>query len=70
MTVPRSQGKQPYYDARKASWGDIFPHPPKNGLEVRRRGRTQTKDAEDEGDEDVDFDVSKYTGTYEFGDTS
>ncbi|KAK2461490.1 hypothetical protein APHAL10511_005953 [Amanita phalloides] len=30
MTIPRSQGRQPYYDARKSSWGDIFPHQPKN----------------------------------------
>lgn len=30
MIIPRSQGKQPYYDARKSSWGDIFPHEPKN----------------------------------------
>lgn len=30
LTIPRSQGKQPFYDARKSSWGDIFPHPPKN----------------------------------------
>jgi ribosomal protein RSM22 (predicted rRNA methylase) len=30
LTVPKSQGKQPFYDARKSSWGDIFPHPPKN----------------------------------------
>ncbi|KAH8835675.1 mitochondrial small ribosomal subunit Rsm22-domain-containing protein [Flagelloscypha sp. PMI_526] len=26
MTIPKSQGKQDYYDARKSSWGDIFPH--------------------------------------------
>lgn len=30
MTIPKSQGKQAFYDARKASWGDLFPHPPKN----------------------------------------
>lgn len=30
LTIPKSQGKQPFYDARKSSWGDIFPHPPKN----------------------------------------
>ncbi|KAI0035111.1 mitochondrial small ribosomal subunit Rsm22-domain-containing protein [Vararia minispora EC-137] len=34
-TIPKSQGKQPYYDARKAEWGDIFPHPPKNPPQVR-----------------------------------
>ena len=35
MTIPKSQGKQEYYDARKSSWGDIFPHPPKNPPQVR-----------------------------------
>lgn len=35
MTIPRSQGKQPYYDARKSSWGDIFPHKPKNPPQIR-----------------------------------
>lgn len=30
-TIPKSQGRQPYYDARKAAWGDAFPHAPKNG---------------------------------------
>ncbi|KAK4706062.1 hypothetical protein P7C70_g117, partial [Phenoliferia sp. Uapishka_3] len=30
-TIPRSQGKQAFYDARKSSWGDSFPHAPKNG---------------------------------------
>lgn len=32
-TIPKSQGRQPYYDARKAHWGDAFPHPPKNGAQ-------------------------------------
>lgn len=30
LTIPKSQGKQAFYDGRKSSWGDIFPHPPKN----------------------------------------
>ncbi|KFH64042.1 hypothetical protein MVEG_09867 [Podila verticillata NRRL 6337] len=30
MVIPRSQGKIPYRDARKATWGDLFPHQPKN----------------------------------------
>ena len=30
LTIPKSQGKQPFYDARKSGWGDIFPHEPKN----------------------------------------
>jgi len=36
MTIPKSQGKQPYYDARKSGWGDIFPHPPKNKPQERQ----------------------------------
>ncbi len=36
MTIPKSQGKQPFYDARKSSWGDIFPHPPKNKPQERQ----------------------------------
>ena len=35
LTITKSQGKQAYYDARKSSWGDIFPHPPKNRALVR-----------------------------------
>ena len=35
ITIPKSQGKQPFYDARKSSWGDIFPHEPKNRPQVR-----------------------------------
>ena len=35
ITIPKSQGKQPYYDARKSSWGDIFPHEPKNRSQVQ-----------------------------------
>lgn len=30
-TIPKSQGRQEYYDARKTAWGDSFPHAPKNG---------------------------------------
>ncbi|KAF8466518.1 hypothetical protein JB92DRAFT_3102820 [Gautieria morchelliformis] len=35
LTFPRSQGKQIYYDARKARWGDLFPHAPKHRPVVR-----------------------------------
>ncbi|RKP09125.1 mitochondrial small ribosomal subunit Rsm22-domain-containing protein, partial [Thamnocephalis sphaerospora] len=35
MTVPKSQGKVIYRDARKSHWGDLFPHPPKKP--ARRR---------------------------------
>ncbi|KAG0260741.1 37S ribosomal protein S22 [Actinomortierella ambigua] len=30
MVIPKSQGKIVYRDARKAMWGDLFPHEPKN----------------------------------------
>ncbi|KAF9177357.1 37S ribosomal protein S22 [Haplosporangium sp. Z 767] len=30
IIIPKSQGKVPYRDARKAMWGDLFPHQPKN----------------------------------------
>lgn len=38
IVIPRSQGKQEYYDARKAEWGDLFPHEPRNGEVIRKRG--------------------------------
>ncbi|RPD65034.1 Rsm22-domain-containing protein [Lentinus tigrinus ALCF2SS1-6] len=37
MTIPKSQGKQPFYDARKSNWGDLFPHEPKNPPQVRHQ---------------------------------
>ena len=56
ITITKSQGKQPYYDARKSKWGDIFPHPPKkpglvrfvpvnprrpsSGVDIGKRGNT------------------------------
>lgn len=54
MTIPKSQGKQPFYDARKSEWGDIFPHEPKNAPQVRYQptrakgpaGTTATKGAD------------------------
>ncbi|PLW42827.1 hypothetical protein PCANC_07974 [Puccinia coronata f. sp. avenae] len=35
MTVPRSQGKQAYYDARKTFWGDSWPHGSKKPARVK-----------------------------------
>ncbi|CCM03775.1 uncharacterized protein FIBRA_05922 [Fibroporia radiculosa] len=54
MTVPKSQGKQPYYDARKSNWGDIFPHAPKNAPQERyqpsrAKGATTPAKGEDIG---------------------
>ena len=58
-TIPKSQGKQPYYDARKAKWGDSFPWESKNGPEIRRRGKQLATDdnppADSESDEDGDL---------------
>ncbi|KAG8981721.1 37S ribosomal protein S22 [Tulasnella sp. 427] len=60
ITIPRSQGKQPFYDARKASWGDMFPHEPKNGLEVRKKGkRAQPKAQVASSAEDEDMDEAE-----------
>jgi ribosomal protein RSM22 (predicted rRNA methylase) len=42
--IPKSQGKQEYYDARKSVWGDLFPHDPKNGEVVRQRGIRRLKE--------------------------
>ncbi|CAG8772254.1 3224_t:CDS:2, partial [Racocetra fulgida] len=38
MIIPKSQGKVPYRDARKAMWGDLFPHSPKKPAERRNIG--------------------------------
>jgi hypothetical protein len=45
LTIPKSQGKQPYYDARKSSWGDIFPHPPKNAPQERNQPKKKSESA-------------------------
>jgi ribosomal protein RSM22 (predicted rRNA methylase) len=44
--IPRSQGKQDYYDARKSTWGDLFPHDPKNGEVIRHRGIRRLKEVD------------------------
>jgi hypothetical protein len=33
--LPRSAGRQAYHDARKASWGDLFPHDAGKGTTER-----------------------------------
>nr|XP_019047204.1 3-methyl-2-oxobutanoate hydroxymethyltransferase [Kwoniella bestiolae CBS 10118]OCF26134.1 3-methyl-2-oxobutanoate hydroxymethyltransferase [Kwoniella bestiolae CBS 10118] len=38
LTFSKSHSKQGYHDARKSSWGDIFPHTPKATPVVRTRG--------------------------------
>jgi ribosomal protein RSM22 (predicted rRNA methylase) len=62
-TVPRSQGRQPYHDARKARWGDLFPHAPKNAPVVRHvppdgRGPVRGADIGKRGG-DVDADARR-----------
>jgi ribosomal protein RSM22 (predicted rRNA methylase) len=61
-TIPKSQGKQPYYDARKSAWGDLFPHEPKNKPQARyvppdgrgpMRGADIGKRGVDVGNEDM-----------------
>jgi ribosomal protein RSM22 (predicted rRNA methylase) len=44
MTIPKSQGKQDYYDARKSEWGDIFPHGSKNKMQERSIPNKKNKD--------------------------
>lgn len=34
----KAAGRQVYYDARRAAWGDLVPHQPKSKIEVRTRG--------------------------------
>ncbi|KAJ7597360.1 mitochondrial small ribosomal subunit Rsm22-domain-containing protein [Mycena floridula] len=58
MTVPKSQGKQPFYDARKASWGDIFPHEPKNEPLERHQPSSRKKKSKST-DEENDSDIGK-----------
>ncbi|KAF9567870.1 hypothetical protein CPC08DRAFT_655961 [Agrocybe pediades] len=69
LTIPKSQGKQPYYDARKSSWGDIFPHAPKN-RPVEYLGLKPREKRDDEGD-DGDFlsgrDIGKRKDSFEEG---
>jgi ribosomal protein RSM22 (predicted rRNA methylase) len=70
LTIPRSQGKQEFYDARKSSWGDIFPHPPKNPPQeryqpsnIKRNGGTTPTSGADigkRGDPDRKKDATSY----------
>ena len=46
VTVPRSQGKEIFFDARKSKWGDLWPHPPKSAarlietLHIKRKAKS------------------------------
>ncbi|KAG0202411.1 37S ribosomal protein S22 [Mortierella sp. NVP41] len=48
IIIPKSQGKIPYRDARKAMWGDLFPHQPKN--KAVRKEAVKNMFAEDGGE--------------------
>ncbi|RKP27455.1 mitochondrial small ribosomal subunit Rsm22-domain-containing protein [Syncephalis pseudoplumigaleata] len=45
MTIPKSQGKLPYRDARKSLWGDLFPHPPKKPARTRVASMVEATEA-------------------------
>lgn len=53
ITIPKSQGRQAFYDARKSSWGDMFPHAPKNAPQERFQPKRTTKKDKDEYDDPV-----------------
>ncbi|KAF9138922.1 37S ribosomal protein S22 [Linnemannia schmuckeri] len=49
IIIPKSQGKIPYRDARKAMWGDLFPHQPKNKAVRKESVRNMLDDDDGEG---------------------
>lgn len=51
IIIPKSQGKIPYRDARKAMWGDLFPHLPKNKA-VRKETVKNMFDDQDQAEGD------------------
>ncbi|KAF9287620.1 37S ribosomal protein S22 [Mortierella alpina] len=57
IIIPKSQGKIPYRDARKAMWGDLFPHLPKNKA-VRKETVKNMFDDQDQAEGD-DTGVAK-----------
>ena len=71
LTIPRSQGKQIYYDARKSHWGDLFPHQPKHRPVLRYTGpKTKSealmsvhKDAADEENIDAVEEDRQFEGS-------
>ncbi|KAL9934135.1 hypothetical protein V8E36_007217 [Tilletia maclaganii] len=66
FTIPKSAGKQAYQDARKATWGDIFPHPPKNGKMTMRIPAASTELAEPQRyDERDDYIPDQFDDLYE-----
>lgn len=63
MTVPKSQGKQPFYDARKSAWGDLFPHEPKNEPQERYQPPRKTKRRNDDVNLAKGSDIGKRKGS-------
>lgn len=51
LTIPKSQGKQPFYDARKSGWGDLFPHSSKNKPVERFQTTTKVQNGSARGDD-------------------
>ncbi|KAK8847388.1 3-methyl-2-oxobutanoate hydroxymethyltransferase [Kwoniella newhampshirensis] len=51
LTFSKSHSKQGYHDARKSSWGDLFPHESKATPVIRTRGVRRLRKAEKEEDE-------------------
>ncbi|WWD21480.1 3-methyl-2-oxobutanoate hydroxymethyltransferase [Kwoniella shandongensis] len=51
LTFSKSHSKQGYHDARKSSWGDLFPHESKTTPVTRTRGVRRLRKAEKEQDE-------------------
>ncbi|ODN85256.1 3-methyl-2-oxobutanoate hydroxymethyltransferase [Cryptococcus wingfieldii CBS 7118] len=53
ITFSKSLSKQSYHDARKASWGDLFPHSPKAKPVIRDRGIRRLNQPENFEDSDA-----------------
>ncbi len=60
LTLPRSHSKQAYHDARKVTWGDLFPHETKGAEIVRDRGlrKLLPYNPPAEADEDVEQEAA------------
>ena len=68
LTIPKSQGKQEYYDARKSAWGDSFPHQSRNKEVERYRPPVEgsvTKNGNDIGKRGAKLHKGKVKHSYE-----
>jgi len=63
IIVAKSHGKDVYKDARKAKWGEVWPHPPKKdpipivSLHVKKYGKTRGSKKESYTNNNEDDDV-------------